>query len=109
MSEHTQGCTPVEERAAAKVVQVCIEECGGKPSQFEGMAYFLGIDRALFEWRFQGALGFGGKLKWQKGRGFYVTCYREDENDERRTMMDAANERLEQIEWRPSEEKVSGG
>jgi hypothetical protein len=98
-----------KEPTAARAAQVCIEECGGTPGHFEGMAYHLDLERDFFEWRFQGALGFGGKLKWQKGRGFYVTCYQEDENDERRAMMDAANERLEQIEWAGGhQETVSG-
>jgi len=44
-----------------------------------------------FEWRFQGALGFGGKFRHQDGNGFYVNYYPEDRTSER----DARCERMQ--------------
>jgi len=44
-----------------------------------------------FEWRFQGALGFGGKFYHQDFDGFTVGCYREDDSPERQAMIDAMN------------------
>ena len=41
--------------------------------------YFLNTQNP--EWRFQGKLRFGGKLYHQYSRGFYVSCYKEDELD----------------------------
>jgi hypothetical protein len=44
-----------------------------------------------FEWRFQGALGFGGKFRYQRSTGFYVDYYREDKTTERDVMVEAMN------------------
>jgi hypothetical protein len=48
------------------------------------------------EFRFQGHLGFGGKLRLNGNRDGrpYVDCYREDETPERLAMIERANERL---------------
>ena len=46
------------------------------------------------EYRFKGALGFGGKV-WSTYDGLWrVTCYSEDETSERLAMIDATNARL---------------
>ena len=47
------------------------------------------------EWRFIGKLGYGGKY-WRTGR-CYVTCYREDETDERLIIINRANIELEML------------
>jgi hypothetical protein len=51
------------------------------------------------EWRFRGALGFGGKFRtrpsWEKlERRFAVDCYPEDETPERDAMIAATNRAL---------------
>lgn len=46
------------------------------------------------EYRFVGALGFGGKL-WANSGRVYVTCYREDETPERLAFIEGANADLE--------------
>lgn len=48
---------------------------------------------ATDEYRFQGALGFGGKF-WNCNGRWYVTCYREDETAQRRAMIEATNAAL---------------
>jgi hypothetical protein len=56
-----------------------------------------------FEFRFQGKLGFGGKLhtsRYQSDahpRKFYISFYGEDETPERIIMRDRANERLAKL------------
>ncbi len=46
------------------------------------------------EYRFQGALGFGGKFWLDR---YDVNCYREDEDDDRRRMIDKTNVLLGQL------------
>lgn len=46
--------------------------------------------RALHEYRFCGALGFGGKF-WRDGGGLYISCYSEDKNEERQKILDKVN------------------
>ena len=48
------------------------------------------------EWRFQGALGFGGKF-WNWDGRWYVSCYREDDSPERSKMIEQANLDLAQL------------
>jgi hypothetical protein len=48
------------------------------------------------EYRFQGDLGFGGKFWINDGR-VYVSCYREDETDERRGRIAVANHMLAEL------------
>lgn len=40
------------------------------------------LERKCWEYRFIGTLGFGGKLYHTLSKGFYVSCYREDESPE---------------------------
>ncbi len=46
------------------------------------------------EYRFMGTLGFGGKLWLNNGPHPYVNCYREDETEGRRKIMEIANGEL---------------
>lgn len=46
------------------------------------------------EYRFQGALGFGGKVKINYGPEITVYCYPEDGTPERRVMVGDANSAL---------------
>jgi hypothetical protein len=48
------------------------------------------------EFRFQGSLGFGGKV-WSNGGTVYVNCYREDETPEMLEMMALVNTKLSQL------------
>ena len=59
------------------------------------------------EWRFQGALGFGGKYWRRENR---VSCYREDETPERLEIIERTNEALSSLNaevCQPSDEKRS--
>ena len=46
------------------------------------------------EWRFSGHLGFGGKYRLERNK---VDCYREDETQERLTLIEEINEKLSKI------------
>ena len=80
---------------AAAVYDVLIKECGAPPSDKQDFVRHFDEWRRI-EWRFQGDLGFGGKLWKQTGPQprLLVTCYREDETPERLAMIAKANERL---------------
>ena len=74
-----------------EVWRILVEECGALDDlrpQFDAWP-------DCREFRFIGALGFGGKV-WSSRSGSppYVTCYREDETPERLAMLAKANERL---------------
>jgi len=49
-----------------------------------------------YEWRFKGALGFGGKLHGNND-GWYVSCYPEDNNLMRDTIVKDTNAQLNNI------------
>jgi hypothetical protein len=50
-----------------------------------------------FEYRFQGTLGFGGKVWLWNGPAPYVTCYKEDETAERKAVVDRTNAELKRL------------
>jgi len=75
---------------------IVVEECG---ANFKDGAAFIryGLDHPDWtEWRFQGKLGFGGKL-WNHNGKLYVAYYAEDETPERYEMMQKANKRLAEL------------
>jgi hypothetical protein len=81
---------------AEKVYDVLEAVCGAHESAREDFVYNQANGRPPREWRFQGALGFGGKF-WANGGEWYVNCYREDETPERRAMITQANEALRDL------------
>lgn len=76
-----------------QVWALLVEHCGANPGQWPEFEYhFPGCG----EFRFQGSLGFGGKVyagSWSS-RDVRVGCYREDETPERRAAIDTVNEAL---------------
>lgn len=89
---------------AHEVIRVLITECGFTPRDRDGDMFVNNIvtaDKAnvCHEYRFQGALGFGGKFR---NNGNYentphVDCYPENETPERRAMIGRANARLREL------------
>lgn len=77
------------------VFDILVEECGAPMIMRE--EFKLNWPQCG-EYRFQGRLGFGGKV-WApaNGRSPTVTCYLEDRNPERRGRIWRANERLFQL------------
>lgn len=89
-----QERTQVEARAIgmATLYQILIEHAGAPAS---GVASFITAqlqgEQPCPEYRFQGTLGFGGKLYYDRARGFTATCYSEDLTEERKGILAATN------------------
>jgi hypothetical protein len=49
------------------------------------------------EFRFQGSLGFGGKIRYTASTGWYIDCYREDESPQRNRVIASVNAALSQF------------
>jgi len=79
---------------------ICIDICGAPVLEKNYMnyliEYFMNDNSNSMEWRFQGKLGFGGKL-YLNYKGFSVDCYQENYNDARRLMIQKANIMLGEI------------
>lgn len=94
---------PMAEAQAEAVWQILVEMCGARSDH--GFIHHQ-TSAHVTEWRFGGLLGFGGKF-WRTsghrpdgtwGEQWRVDCYIEDETPERRAIIDAANERLWQLQ-----------
>jgi hypothetical protein len=87
----------VTKAEANAIYDILHRECGavlGDDRHWNGRVAFVREftkGRPTMEYRFQGALGFGGKFYPQNMR---VSCYPEDETPERREMVRRANEAL---------------
>lgn len=57
-------------------------------------AWWGSDNRLATEYRFIGALGFGGKF-WRANGAWYVSCYREDETPMRKLRIAETNRALE--------------
>jgi hypothetical protein len=82
-----------------EILRVLVEECGWQPSAADRDLFTYHYDKAdrePLEYRFMGALGFGGKLRMQ-GERLSVDCYPEDETPERQAMIERANRRLAEL------------
>lgn len=83
---------------SSEIWRILCEECGNRDDDREKWSFqhYVGEDNRFgHEWRFQGALGFGGKF-YNDGR-WRVGCYPEDKTAERGVMIDRANARLADI------------
>lgn len=93
---------PLSERTANAVYDVLEAECRAPVMSRDSFVREFTSERPTHEWRFQGALGFGGKIYMDVTRPhwainpspMWVSCYRENETPERLAMIDRANERL---------------
>lgn len=95
---------PISFEQAAKALCILVEECGYRLHPHDGESFIHhvvaepGTDwhRVCNEYRFCGALGFGGKFRnnGNNDNTPYVDCYQEDETPERRKMIERANTRL---------------
>lgn len=82
------GLTSEQWRA---VYRVLVDEAGASDRECEDFMFFAG--KGFREYRFQGRLGFGGKVRWD-GRRVWVDCYPEDMTDERRAIIERVNRLL---------------
>lgn len=114
MSEHSGERDALTPEQAESVWTVLVEECGATSTH--GFLQ-LQTEEYITEWRFMGALGFGGKF-WRTrshrpdgswGDWWHVNCYREDETPERLAMIERANARLWKLQTRPLPSAETGG
>jgi hypothetical protein len=89
------------EKTANKIYDILVEHAGASESMRQTFVYdhtnpklkrFLRVT----EWRFQGKLGFGGKL-WIDGNRIYIDCYQEDEDKEKLDIIKKVNELLKEF------------
>lgn len=95
--EYQKYADPARARVVKKVARALRAEC----SEANVGAYTHGLESAMLkgdsgEWRFGGGLGFGGKLWWE-GTRVWVSCYAEDETDERNARIASLNAQLAQV------------
>jgi hypothetical protein len=92
----------IDKETAAKIAEILVVECGASASMLRDLGferYVTTPSNFSIEFRFQGALAFGGKFNAdQRGERWRVTCYSEHETPARRQMIARANERLAQLE-----------
>lgn len=98
---------PITEAQARAVLSILVEECGHKVFDQPAADAFVSAiivpqpnerDNCC-EWRFCGALGFGGKFRNNGNHENtpHVDCYQEDETPARLAMIAAANKRLAEL------------
>ncbi len=76
-----------------EIYDILVETCGASESARKQFYAVWPCD----EFRFQGELGFGGKIRKNNDK-IYVDYYPEDRSDEREMMCAAANYALKRIE-----------
>ena len=82
------------------IYDVLVDECGAYDSA-DARSDFAVHWPACGEYRFQGKLGFGGKVWSPTMRSApKVTCYPEDRTDDWAAMIERANERLARVPLR---------
>ena len=96
----------ITEEQARTVRSILHEECGCRVDDRETEVFVRTIkteasdrENVCHEYRFCGALGFGGKFR-NNGNNEnvpHVDCYREDETPKRLAMIAAANKRLAEL------------
>lgn len=90
----------IEPWIANEIWHILIEECGLRRDDrgWEHYAFIAYLDGQAggfgHEYRFMGALGFGGKFYNEGNRRWEVGCYLEDDTPARTEMIRRANERL---------------
>jgi hypothetical protein len=84
---------PFTEAEANAVFDILVEECRAPGPQRDQFVYHQTQADFPREWRFGGALGFGGKL-WRNDDRVYVSCYSEDSDEATEAIIARANARL---------------
>ena len=103
MPNPTATHSPEPKNTNNRIFDILVEECAAPESDRPAFLY----NWPCGEYRFQGALGFGGKIRsrstWSlngerhHSPDFFVDCYPEDLTPERLEMITNANRRLEEL------------
>ena len=90
---------PINLAEATMVLNILRQECGYSLPFRDVDNFLANIMEGCPEWRFQGALGFGGKFRNNGNHDNtpYVDCYREDETPARLKMIEVANEHIKAL------------
>lgn len=85
----------LNENISNKIYDILVEECGANETKRENFVWSMCDSKyPTHEYRFIGNLGFGGKV-WNLGhKAWYVSCYKEDNNEVKQKAIDRANEKL---------------
>ena len=88
--------TRLSPEQATQAYAALVAHAGARPNQddIEGFVYELTRQHPTNEYRFGGALGFGGKFRFPR---MSVDCYPEDETPARLGMIAACNEALAEL------------
>jgi hypothetical protein len=81
-------------RRAYNEVLVPVCEAAGDAEDSGFLHDLLDDEYPATQWRFQGCLGFGGKVFFRSDLVLNVDCYREDRNSERDRVIELANTAL---------------
>jgi hypothetical protein len=85
----------LREDEAIAIYEILVELAGASSRDDERSGFVRYATADLFvEWRFQGCLGFGGKLYADGWDVPHIGCYREDETPARRSVIDDVNVRI---------------
>lgn len=80
---------------ANSIIDILVEHCGVNANRRKTIIDDL-MWGNLTEYRFQGNLGFGGKLNYNNSK-IYVSYYPEDKTPEKELMVEIANNKLSEI------------
>jgi hypothetical protein len=83
----------MEDSVKKQIYDILVSHCGASERWRNNFYAMFPCD----EYRFQGDLGFGGKIRYREGR-LWVDYYPEDETDAKETICSTANYALKQIE-----------
>lgn len=87
------------EDEADAIYTALVEEAGAPDDEYDREMFVRSAAGVLpLEWRFQGQLGFGGKLYFDGEGPPRVDCHPHDRNDEREAIIARTNERLTILE-----------
>ena len=90
-----------DEATLSAIYDILIRTCGAWDTADARTQFVTAVDQFAaawsFEYRFQGLLGFGGKIWLYNGDYPYVNCYKEDETKERNKAMAQANQDLRNL------------
>lgn len=76
-----------------KIYHILEECCGATEDRREDFLSYMRNKDDYKEFRFEGWLGYGGKL-YENSQGIYVDCYPEDRTPIRTFVIKTANERI---------------
>lgn len=81
-----------------EIYDILVNYCGALESDWEQFKYHFPVS----EWRFQGKLGFGGKLYINDEGKLHVSCYKEDMNPKRMSILTRVNKKLSTLNPPPN-------